>query len=250
VELVRRMCDAGFAFIGSEETQICPRSYDVAALAAGGVLAACDAVMNGQVERAFCALRPPGHHAESDQAMGFCLFNNVAVGAEHLVREHGLKRIAIVDFDVHHGNGTQHIFERRSDVFYLSMHERPGSLEFPGTGEADEVGLGEGAGYTLNVPLSRASGGSQYRAALQDQILPALDRYKPEFLLLSAGFDAMVWDKTSHLSLEPADFGWITAELVRAADRTAHGRIVSVLEGGYDLCHLGQAVARHVAALA
>ena len=249
VDVVRMMCDEGFTAIGNGDTHICPRSYDVAALAVGGVLAACDAVMAGEVRRAFCAVRPPGHHAEHDRAMGFCLFNNVAVGAEHLIRNHGLSRVAIVDFDVHHGNGTQHLFESRDDVFYISLHERPGSLPFPGTGEADEQGVGPGKGFTRNVPLSAGMGPSDYLAALHGEVLPALDRFRPEFLLVSAGFDALSSDPISHLALEPESFGPITEALVAMAETHAAGRLVSVLEGGYDLCHLGTAVTAHVRAL-
>ena len=246
VDLLQMMCDEGFTFIGSRETGVCSRSYDVAALAVGGTLSACDAVIAGQVRRAFCAVRPPGHHAEADQAMGFCLFNNVAVGAEHLVRNHGLSRLAIVDFDVHHGNGTQHIFESRSDVFYISLHERPASLPFPGTGEADEVGRGPGKGYTLNVLLDRGSGESDYLAALDREVIPALDRYRPEFLLISAGFDALMGDAISNISLAPDSYEPITRRLMQVAGRHCDGRLVSVLEGGYDLPTLGPAVAAHI----
>lgn len=249
VDLVQMMCDEGFTFVGSPDTCIGPRSYDVAALASGGVLAACDAVMEGRVRRAFCAVRPPGHHAETDQALGFCLFNHVAVAAEHLVRNHRLSRVAIVDFDVHHGNGTQHIFESRRDVLYISLHERPGSLGFPGTGAAEETGCGEGLGYTLNVPLDRGSTDTDYHAAMARQVLPALDRYRPEFILLSAGFDALMWDRVAHLSLEPASYRWITESLAQAAARHADGRVVSVLEGGYHLVDLGRAVVEHVRGL-
>jgi acetoin utilization deacetylase AcuC-like enzyme len=250
VDLVQMMCAEGFTFIGTQDTVIGPRSYDVAALAAGGVLAACDAVMAGRVRRAFCAVRPPGHHAETDRASGFCLFNHVALAAEHLVRHHGRSRIAVVDFDAHHGNGTQRIFESRRDVFYISLHERPATLPFPGSGEADETGRGAGQGYTRNVPLDAGSGDAQYRAALDAQVLPALDAYRPEFVLVSAGFDALMGDRVAHLSLEPPSYGWITARLVAAAERHAAGRLVSVLEGGYDLAQLGAAVVAHVAALA
>jgi acetoin utilization deacetylase AcuC-like enzyme len=173
--------------------------------------------------------------------MGFCLFNNVALAAEHLVRNHGLRRVAIVDFDVHHGNGTQHIFESRSDVLYISIHERPGSIRFPGTGEETEVGSGSGRGFTLNIPMSRGAGDAEYRAAFG---------YRPEFLLLSAGFDALSADTISHLRLEPDSYGWMTERLVQTAERLAQGRAVSVLEGGYQLDHLGDAVAMHIAALA
>ena len=249
VDLLRMMCDEGFTYVGSSDTGINARSYEVAALAAGGVLAACDAVMAGRVRRVFCAVRPPGHHAETDQALGFCLFNHVALAAEHLVRRYDLSRVAIVDFDVHHGNGTQHIFESRRDVFYISLHECPGSLEFPGSGYADETGSGDGQGYTLNVPLDRGSGEAEYRAALEQQVLPALDAYRPQFILLSAGFDALMWDRVAHLSLEPSSFRWMTDAIVRLADRHTGGRLVSVLEGGYDLSNLGRAVVEHVRGL-
>ncbi|MBM4088410.1 MAG: histone deacetylase [Planctomycetes bacterium] len=246
VDLVRMMAEQGFSFVGSSDTRICDRSYDVAALAVGGVLSACDHVAAGTVRRAFCAIRPPGHHAESDRAMGFCLFNNVAIAAEHLVRDRGLSRVAIVDFDAHHGNGTQRIFERRPDVLYISLHEHPASLVFPGTGHAEETGTDAGSGYTVNIPLDRGGKWAQYRHALECQVLPALDRFQPQFLLLSAGFDALMWDGTSHLSLEPECYGPLTQALLQAADRHAEGRVVSVLEGGYDLGQLGEAVAAHV----
>jgi len=249
VDLVRMMCDEGFTFIGSRDTCLGPRSYDVAALASGGVLAACEAVLAGRVQRAFCAVRPPGHHAEADQALGLCLFNHVAIAAEHLVRVGGISRVAIVDFDVHHGNGTQHLFESRRDVLYVSLHERPGSLEFPGSGSATETGSGDGAGYTLNVPLERGCGDTGYRQALERQVLPALDWYRPGFILLSAGFDALMWDRVAHLSLEPKSYRWLTQALVLAAERHAGGRLVSVLEGGYHLPDLGLAAVEHVRAL-
>jgi acetoin utilization deacetylase AcuC-like enzyme len=243
------MCDEGFGFVGSQETTICRWSYDVAALAAGGVLAACDAVVSGRIDRAFCAVRPPGHHAESDQALGFCLFNNVALGAEYLVRRHALSRVAIVDFDVHHGNGVQHIFESREDVFYISLHERPASLPFPGSGEADETGRGIGRGFTLNIPLSPGSGEREVLAALDEQVLPVLDRYRPQILLLCAGFDGLMDDAVAHFCLEPRSYGLITERLTGLAARHASGNLISVLEGGYDLPNLGSAVVAHVKAL-
>jgi acetoin utilization deacetylase AcuC-like enzyme len=182
--------------------------------------------------------------------MGFCLFNNVAAGAQYLVRNHGLSRVAIVDIDVHHGNGTQHLFESRSDVFYVSLHERPASLPFPGSGHADEVGLGPGKGYTLNVLLDRGSGPAEYLAALDDAVCPAVDRYRPQFLLISAGFDALMGDTISSISLEPGSFGLITERLVQLAERHCNGKLVSILEGGYDLSTLGPAVVEHIRALA
>jgi acetoin utilization deacetylase AcuC-like enzyme len=181
--------------------------------------------------------------------MGFCLFNNVAVAAEHLIRKRGLSRVAIVDIDVHHGNGTQHIFESRNDVFYASLHERPGSLEFPGTGHATECGIGPGTGFTLNVPLNRGSNESHYLQALRQQVIPALDRFRPQFLLVSAGFDALMWDRVSNVSLEPPAFRSITRELIGVADDSAEGKVVSVLEGGYDMNQLGKAVCEHIRSL-
>ena len=249
VDLIRMVCDEGFTGLGGGDTKLCEKSYDVAALAVGGVMAACDAVMAGTVRRVFCPVRPPGHHAEADRVMGFCLFNNVALAAEHLIRNHGLQRVAIVDFDVHHGNGTQHIFESRNDVLYISIHERPGSIRFPGTGKETETGTGDGRGFTLNVPLSRGAGEAEYRDALHRQILPRLEEYRPQFLLLSAGFDALSADMISHLRLEPESYGWMTSDLVDLAERQCEGRVVSVLEGGYHLDYLGKAAASHVAGL-
>ena len=246
VDIVRILCDEGFTFIGDAATSICESSFEVAALAAGGVLMACEAVMQGRIDRAFCAVRPPGHHAGTEQAMGFCLFNHVAVAAEHLVQQYGLERVAIVDLDAHHGNGTQNIFASRTDVFYVSLHERPESLPFPGSGHEYEVGSGVGRGSTLNVPLDRGCDAQGYLAALKKTVLPALETFEPEFLLLSTGFDALAWDDVSHLSLEPDAYGAITRPLVELADRYAQGRLVSVLEGGYNLSQLGPAVVAHV----
>ena len=249
VDVVRLMCEEGFTFIGSPDTCICPESYGVAALAAGGVIAACDAVWDRKCLRAFCAVRPPGHHAEVDQALGFCLFNHVAIGAEHLIRHRGASRVAIVDIDAHHGNGTQHIFESRPDVLYISLHERPGSLSFPGTGEADELGQGAGAGHTLNIPLDPGSGLDEYVMAIERHVRPALQTHRPELLLISAGFDALMWDNVANLSLDPDAFEIITAAIVEIASTHVEGRVVSVLEGGYDLGHLGRAVVAHVRGL-
>jgi acetoin utilization deacetylase AcuC-like enzyme len=249
VALVRMACEEGFGFIGSPDTELCQWSYDTAALASGAAIAACDAVIEGKVQRAFCATRPPGHHAGPDQAMGFCLFNHVAVAAEHLVRQHGLSRVAIVDFDVHHGNGTQQIFESRRDVLYISLHERPESLPFPGSGAVQETGCDAGRGFTLNIPLSRGCNQAAYLTALRQQALPALNAFRPEFILLSAGFDALMWDSVANLSLEPDAYHQLTLPLVALAESHAKGRIVSVLEGGYDRSNLGAAVVAHLRAL-
>ncbi len=248
VELVRLACEQGFSFIGSQDTNICPESFEVARRAAGAVLAACDAVMVGRVERAFCAVRPPGHHAERDRAMGYCLFNNVAVAAASLVRRHGLARVAIVDWDVHHGNGTQQIFAERGDVLFISLHEWPFYL-WPHSGEADETGAGPGAGFTLNVPMRPGWGDAEYRRAFAEQVIPRLDAFRPQFVLISAGFDSAAADRSADILLEPASFEWMTRDLVAVADRHAQGRLASVLEGGYDLTSLGRCAVAHVRGL-
>jgi acetoin utilization deacetylase AcuC-like enzyme len=249
IDIVRMMCEEKFTFIGDPDTPICWQSYDVAALASGAVLAACDAVMAERVRRVFCAVRPPGHHAEADQAMGFCLFNHVALGAKYLQVEHGVEKIAIVDFDAHHGNGTQHIFEDSPTVMYASLHERPGSQPFPGTGESHEIGRGDGQGFTLNLPLDRGAGESDYLAAIESQLLPALDTFSPDVLVFSAGFDALMRDRASQLVLRPESYGKITEQIVTVTRNSTAGRVVSVLEGGYDLAELGAAVVSHLNAL-
>ncbi|GAB4274569.1 MAG: histone deacetylase family protein [Deferrisomatales bacterium] len=249
VELLRLACEEGFGYIGDPETRLCRDSYAVAALAAGGVLAACDAVMEGRVGRAFCAVRPPGHHAARDRAMGFCLINHVAVAAEHLLARWGVERVAVVDFDVHHGNGTQSIFEARRDVLYLSLHENPLTLRFPGTGRRGEEGVGPGRGYTRNVYVPPGCGEREYRRTLAREVAPALNAFAPQVLLLSAGFDAAATESVAHVNLLPEAFEGITRDLLRAAQPSTGGRTVSVLEGGYDLRTLGRCAAAHVRAL-
>ena len=227
------------------DTPISAASYEAALRAAGAVVRAAAVVMRGKVQRAFCAVRPPGHHAEHDHARGFCLFNNVAIAAEALVREHGLDRVAIVDFDVHHGNGTQHIFEERADVLFISIHE-DGRYLYPGTGHANETGRGAGEGYTLNVPMAPRTGDQQWIAAFDEKIVPKLEACKPQFLLISAGFDAAKEDPLSHIELTERGFAHMTRRLVEVAERHCEGRIVSTLEGGYDLAALSRCAAAHV----
>lgn len=248
VGLVRLACEQGMTFLGDRQTPICPESYEVARLAVGGVLTACDAVMSGRIERAFCAVRPPGHHAGREQAGGYCLFNNVAVAAEYLIRRHGLGRVAIVDWDAHHGNGTQGLFHARDDVLFISLHESPGSL-YPGTGYEAETGRERGAGFTLNVPMRPGSGDAEYRQAFAERVVPRLDAYAPEFILVSAGFDAAAEERTTHLNLHPASYAWMTQALTAVAARHGRGGLVSVLEGGYDLPSLGRCAAAHVRTL-
>ncbi len=241
-------CADGELFIDVPDSAICVESFKVARLAAGAVLAACDAVMNRSVTNAFCAVRPPGHHAERDRSMGFCLFNNVAIAAEYLIRHHHLARVAIVDFDVHHGNGTQHVFEQRQDVLFISVHEAPQYL-YPGTGYSYECGVGEGKGFTLNVPLPPGCGDDQYRQAFTDSVIPKLDQFKPQVIIISAGFDASCGDPLAHMDVTPQGFAWMTRQIREIAMRHAEGRIVSSLEGGYNLRSLAAGVVAHVETL-
>jgi len=224
------------------DTPVSPGSREAALRAAGAVCAGVDEVMTGGARRAFCDVRPHGHHAEANQAMGFCLFNNVAVGALHARAVHGVPRVAVVDFDVHHGNGTQHSFERDPNLFFASTHQMP---LYPGTGSKGERGVGN----VVNMPLAPFAGSDEFRAAVTRDLLPALDAFAPGLILVSAGFDAHADDPLAQLQLVEGDYAWITRELAKIADRHAKGRIVSTLEGGYNLRALGASAAAHVAAL-
>jgi len=224
------------------DTALSPASGEAALRAAGGVCAAVDLVAKGKAGNAFCAMRPPGHHAEASQAMGFCLFNNVAIGALHAQAVHGLKRVAVVDFDVHHGNGTQHSFENDASLFYASSHQWPA---YPGSGAATETGVGN----IVNVPLSPRPGSSDFRAAYRHAILPRLRDFAPDFLLISAGFDAHERDPLAQLNVTTEDFAWLSRALAELAAGVCGGRLVSTLEGGYDLPALAASAAAHVTAL-
>lgn len=226
------------------DTVVSPGSRTAALTAAGGAVAAVEAVLAGEDATAFCCLRPPGHHAEPGRAMGFCLFDNVAIGAAVARARHGIGRIAIVDFDVHHGNGTQAIFWDDPRTLYVSTHQWP---LYPGTGRAEENGV---AGNIVNVPLPPGTDGAAYRRAVEARVLPALDAFAPELLLVSAGFDAHAADPLASLELLEEDFAWITGELLAVARRHGRGRLVSVLEGGYDLTALAASALAHVRALA
>ena len=232
----------GFSAI-DPDTIMSSGSAAAALRAAGAAIAAVDAVMKGDCEAAFCAVRPPGHHAERARAMGFCLFNNVAIGALHARAAHGLSRIAIVDFDVHHGNGTQDIFYNDANLFYASSHQMP---LYPGTGGEDECGV---ADNVLNCPLLPGSGSAEFRAIYRDSVLPALADFAPELILISAGFDAHRDDPLANLNLVEEDFAWVTHEICAIAQKTAKGRVVSSLEGGYDLAALQRSAAAHVRAM-
>jgi len=221
------------------DTGLSPASGQAALRAVGAACAAVDAVIAGEARNAFCAVRPPGHHAEATQAMGFCLFNNVAVAARHARVERGLERVAVVDFDVHHGNGTQSAFEEDPTLFYASSHQWPA---YPGTGMEHETGVGN----IVNVPLAPGSGSQEFRQGYTQRILPLLREFRPDLLLVSAGFDAHARDPLAQLRLQTEDFAWVTRELLNVADECCRGRVVSVLEGGYDLPALGASVAAHV----
>lgn len=228
------------------DTSMSAGSLPAAYLAAGGVLAAADAIMAGTVDHAFCAIRPPGHHAESDRAMGFCLFNNVAIAARYLQRRHGVARVLIVDWDVHHGNGTQHTFDDDPSVLFFSTHQYP---HYPGTGRATERGKGRGEGLTINVPMSAGQGDEDYREIFERVLVPASDAYKPEFVLISAGFDAHRDDPLASMGLTEEGYAALTGIVAGIARRHSKSRVLSCLEGGYNLNALAASVERHVIAL-
>jgi len=228
------------------DTSMSPGSLPAAYLAAGGALAAADAIMAGRVDNAFCAVRPPGHHAEQDRAMGFCLFNNVAIAARYFQRRHGLARVLIVDWDVHHGNGTQHSFDDDSSVLFFSTHQYP---HYPGTGRATERGCGKGEGATINVPMEVGEGDEAYLAVFQKVLVPAADDFKPDVVIISAGFDAHRDDPLASMGLTETGYAELTRVVARIARRHSKGRILSSLEGGYNLQALSASVEQHVTAL-
>jgi acetoin utilization deacetylase AcuC-like enzyme len=237
---------SGSHYLSTGDTNITRNSWDVALRAAGGVLNAVDAVMTGRANNAFCLVRPPGHHATSDRGMGFCLFNNVALAARHAQRRHNIERVVIVDWDVHHGNGTQEIFYSDPSVFYFSTHQWP---LYPGTGRADETGAGAGKGTTMNFPFPAGSGRKEILGAVEKSLVPALEKFRPELVLISAGFDSRIDDLLGQFTLSDEDFADLTRVLTKVAAQYAKGRVVSVLEGGYNLSGLASAAAAHVRAL-
>jgi len=224
------------------DTLLSEGSAHAALLAVSVVCDAIDRIKNKTARNAFCAVRPPGHHAEANRSMGFCLFNNVAIAAEYARQIHSYKRIAIIDFDVHHGNGTQAIFDTNAEVFYTSTHEMP---NYPGTGFSSEIGVGN----ILNVPLASGETGSQFREKFRQKILPAIRQFNPELILLSAGFDAHKDDPLASIQLTESDYAWLTEKIMDIADVCCEGRIVSVLEGGYNLYALADSVSAHVKVL-
>ena len=233
--------DAGWRSLDAD-THMSVGTLKAAYRGAGGVVRAVDMVLGGEVRNAFVAMRPPGHHAERQTAMGFCFFGNVAIGAKYALDHHGLERVAIVDFDVHHGNGTQDLVEDDARILFCSTHQSP---LFPGTGAADEVGVGN----VLNVPLPEGTGSQAFRDVITQIVLPRLDAFSPQLVIISAGFDAHMNDPLAGLRLTTEDFGWVIARLCDVADTHCEGKVVSSLEGGYDLAALGASAAAHVKVL-
>lgn len=247
IATAKRDVENGLDDLSTGDTAICPRSYDVAIQAVGGVLNAVDAVFAGKAANAFCAVRPPGHHARPAQGMGFCLFNNIAIAARHAQQRHGAEKVAIVDWDVHHGNGTQDIFYEDGSVLFFSSHQSP---LYPFTGRKEETGQGKGRGCIFNCPFPARTGMNDIQAAFTGRLLPALDKFKPDLILISAGFDSRVGDPLGQFLLTDEDFAALTKLLLEAAHRHCQDRLVSVLEGGYNLQGLASAVTAHVGTLA
>jgi len=246
IEHVKLICSKGPGYIDSFDTPVSEKSYDVALLAAGGAIAAADKVMDGKVDNAFCALRPPGHHAEPSMALGFCLFNNIAVAAEHLKSVYDISRILIVDWDVHHGNGTQDFYYSDPSVLYFSIHEYP---HYPGTGAKEERGKGAGEGFTLNSPVPAGLGDKEYIEIFNSILVPEALKFNPQFILISCGFDPHERDPLSDMRLTASGFGELTCIVKEIASQCCEGRIVSLLEGGYDYEALKSSAAEHINAL-
>jgi acetoin utilization deacetylase AcuC-like enzyme len=238
-------CRRGQEIFEVQDCGISPESYEIALLSAGGVMAAVDAIMGDKADNVFCAVRPPGHHAERAQALGFCFFNNVALGALYLLENFGLERVAIVDWDVHHGNGTQHLFEADPRVFYLSLHEDP-QYCYPGTGYRREEGKGPGQGFTLNLPFPPHRGDQEYLDALRNEGLPRLRQFAPQFVMISAGFDAHAKDPLAQMNLTRRGYQEMTRLVLDLAQESAGGRLITALEGGYNLEVLKECVEDHL----
>ena len=246
VKNVKARCSQGAPSMEDYDTMLSRGSFDIARLAVGATFKATDQVFSGESDRAFCAVRPPGHHAEHSRAMGFCLFNNVVIAARYAQETHGLERVLILDWDVHHGNGSQHILDDDPSVFYFSIHQYP---HYPGTGAREEKGHGEGVGATLNAPVIGGSGDDEYLRIFDEELLPAMDAFKPQFVIVSAGFDAHVNDPLSATRVTEDGFARMTERALSIASDHADGRLISVLEGGYDLEGLSLSVEAHLRTL-
>jgi acetoin utilization deacetylase AcuC-like enzyme len=246
IETVKRDIARGARDLSTGDTAVGPRSLDVALAAAGGVMNCVDAVMKGKANNAFCAVRPPGHHATPVRGMGFCIFNNIAVAARYAQKQHGISRVLIADWDVHHGNGTQDIFYDDGSVFFFSTHQSPW---YPGTGAREETGAGAGRGTTLNCPFPAGSGREEIGGAFRERLIPAMEKFQPELVMISAGFDSREGDPLGQFTLADEDFAELTRMLMDIAEKHAGGRVVSVLEGGYSLSGLASGIAAHVTTL-
>jgi acetoin utilization deacetylase AcuC-like enzyme len=246
LKLVRSETAAGRRLLSTGDTEISPGSVGAALAAAGTVVSAVDAVMSGRARQAFCAVRPPGHHASQARGMGFCVFNNIAIGARHAARRHGVERILIVDWDVHHGNGTQEVFGTDGSVLFFDTHQHPW---YPGTGSRDETGEGKARGLIMNRPFAAGAGRGEILGAFREELVPAAERFRPELVMISAGFDSRAGDPLGQFTLTDSDFAELTAVVVEIARQHARGRVVSVLEGGYALDGLARAVGAHVGRL-
>lgn len=243
IQRIERRCKAGERILDEGDTRVCEESFDIALLAVGAALQGIDDLFLGETESGFCAVRPPGHHAEQNRVMGFCLFNNIAIAARYAQKKYGIAKIAIMDWDVHHGNGTQEIFYDDDSVLFISLHQYP---FYPGTGAVSERGRGKGEGYTLNCPMSAGSGEKEYVEAFDAEILPKLNVFQPELVMISAGFDAHRDDPLAQINLTETSFARFTELIREVAERHANGRIVSVLEGGYNLEVLAKSVEKHL----
>ena len=242
----RHEVEDGFSQLTTGDTNLCHETYDVALRAVGTVLHAVDIVFTGQAPNAFCVVRPPGHHASANRGMGFCVFNNIALGARYAQRKHGAERVLIIDWDVHHGNGTQDIFYEDGSVLFFSTHQYPW---YPGTGALDETGEGKGEGLTMNCPLPSGSGRPEIWQAFQERLRPAAEKFRPDLVMISAGFDSRAGDPLGHFKLGDRDFSDLTRSVRDIAAKYAQGRVVSVLEGGYNLYGLAKAAHAHAQAL-
>ncbi len=247
IDRARETCEKGAPYLDVTDVGISDESYDIALLAAGSITHMADKVMDQSIDNGFLLSRPPGHHAEHDLAMGFCLFNNVAIAARYLQQHHGLEKILILDWDVHHGNGTQHSFESDPSVLYISTHQYP---FYPGSGAASETGTNGGGGATLNCPMFAGAGDEEYGKAWREEILPTIEYFKPEFFIISAGFDAHRADPLAQINLSTDFFAWMSQRVLEQADKHASGRLVSILEGGYNLDELPHCIATHLEVLA
>jgi acetoin utilization deacetylase AcuC-like enzyme len=246
LDLAEREIKGGAEQLSTGDTSICPDSWDVALRAAGCAFAAAEAVVKGEDKTGFCLVRPPGHHATPNRGMGFCVLNNIALATRHVQRRHGIGRVLIVDWDVHHGNGTQDTFYTDGSVFFFSVHQSPW---YPGTGKATETGEGEGQGTTLNCPLPAGSGRAEIFEGFEKKLVPTMEKFRPEFVMISAGFDSREGDPLGHFRLKDQDFADLTKIVRGIAERSAQGRVVSVLEGGYNLAGLASAASAHVGAM-